>query len=81
MPVAIRQRLYFQHDRTLAHFGEDVQLIEFVLWGHLKEHVYTVLPRTVEGLLARLQAAMTMADAKILNSCLREFLALHCCLS
>jgi hypothetical protein len=33
------------------------------LWGHLKEQVDAVTPRTIEDLVARLQAAVTTVDA------------------
>jgi hypothetical protein len=39
----------------------------FFLWGHLKEQVYTVPPRTIEDLVARLQAAVTTVDANMLR--------------
>jgi hypothetical protein len=40
---------------------------EFFLWGHLKEQVYAVPLRTIEDLVARLQAAVTMVDANMLR--------------
>jgi hypothetical protein len=39
--------------------------MDFFLWGHLKECVYAVLPRTIEGLVARLQAAVTTLDGNM----------------
>jgi hypothetical protein len=39
----------------------------FFLWGHLKEQVYTVPPRTIKDLMARLQAAVIMVDANMLR--------------
>jgi hypothetical protein len=41
--------------------------MDFFLWGHLKEQVYTVPSRTIENLVARLQAAVTMVDANMLR--------------
>jgi hypothetical protein len=41
--------------------------MDLFLWGHPKEHVYAVFPRTVEDLVARCQTAVTTADAKILR--------------
>jgi hypothetical protein len=40
--------------------------MDFFLWGHLKEHVCAVLPRTIEGRMAKLQAAVTTVDANML---------------
>jgi hypothetical protein len=45
--------------------------MDFFLWGHLKEYVYAVPPRTVEDLTARLQAAVTTVEANMLR-CVRE---------
>jgi hypothetical protein len=39
--------------------------------GHLKEHVYSVPTRTVEDLVARLQAAVTRVNVNML-SCARQ---------
>jgi hypothetical protein len=39
----------------------------FFLWEHLKVQVYAVLPRAIKDLVARLQAAVTMADANMLR--------------
>jgi hypothetical protein len=36
-----------------------------LLWRHLKEHVYAVRPRTIEDLMARIQASVTMVDTKM----------------
>jgi hypothetical protein len=38
---------------------------DIFLWGHLKEQVYAVPPRTIEDLVARLQAAVTTVDANM----------------
>jgi hypothetical protein len=82
VPLAVRQRLWFQHDGVPAHYGEDVwqwlnmtypgrwighggliawpprspdlTLMDYFLWEHLKEQVYTVPPRTIEDHVARL---------------------------
>jgi hypothetical protein len=109
VPQAVGQRLWFQHDGTPAHYGEDAcqwlnimypgrwigweglivwpprspdqTPMDFFLWGHLKEHVYTVPSRTVEYLVARLQAVMTVVDANMV-ACVRESAVhvMHCCL-
>jgi tRNA threonylcarbamoyladenosine modification (KEOPS) complex Pcc1 subunit len=39
----------------------------FFLWVHVKEQVYTVPLRKVEGLLRRLQAAVTAVDGNMLR--------------
>jgi hypothetical protein len=49
----------------------DLTPMEVFLWGHLKEQVYAVPPRTIEDLVARLQAAVTTVDANILR-CVRQ---------
>jgi hypothetical protein len=95
VPLAVRQRLWFQHAGAPAHYGEDVRQwlnatnperyigcgrpitwpsrlpdltpMDIFLWGHLKELVYAVPPRTIEALMARLQAAVTMVDANMLR--------------
>jgi hypothetical protein len=36
----------------------------FLMWGHVKEHVYAVTPRTVDDLVARLPAADAAVNAK-----------------
>jgi hypothetical protein len=38
----------------------------FLLRVHLKEHIYALPPGNVEGLLARLQAVLTMGSARAL---------------
>jgi hypothetical protein len=45
----------------------DLTLKVFSLWGHLKEYVCVGLPRTTEDLVARIEAAMTAVDARILR--------------
>jgi hypothetical protein len=96
VPLAVRQRLWFQHDGAPACYGEDVRQwlnvtypgrwierrrsiawpprspdltpMDFFLWGHLKEQVYAVPPRTIEDLVVRLQAAVTtVVDANMLR--------------
>jgi hypothetical protein len=95
VPLAVRQRLWFQHDGAPAHYEEDVRQwlnatfpgrwirrggpiawpprsphltqMDFFLWGHLKEQVYAVSPRTIEDLVEGLQAAMTTVNAKMLR--------------
>jgi hypothetical protein len=42
-----------------------VTLVDIILWGHLKECVYSVLPRSMGDLVARLQPAVTMVDANM----------------
>jgi hypothetical protein len=41
--------------------------MDFFLWGHLKGQVYAVPPRTIDDLVARLQAAVTTVDANMLR--------------
>jgi hypothetical protein len=41
--------------------------MDFFLWGHLKEQVYAVPPRTIEDLVQRLQAGVTTVDAHMLR--------------
>jgi hypothetical protein len=41
----------------------DLTPMDFSLWGQLEEQVYAVPPRTIEDLVARLQAAVTTVDA------------------
>jgi hypothetical protein len=38
----------------------------FLMWGHVKEHVYAVTPETVDDLVARLPAADAAVNANIL---------------
>jgi hypothetical protein len=45
----------------------DLILMDFFLWGHLKEHVYGVPLRTIIDLMAKLQAAETTFDASMLR--------------
>lgn len=58
----------------------DVTPIDFLMWGHVKEHLYAVPPRTVDDLVARLPAADTAVDTNILRH-LEECHAAHCLLS
>jgi hypothetical protein len=95
VPLAVRQRLWFQHDGAPAHYGEDVRQwlnatypgrwigrggpiawplrspdltpMDFFLWGHLKEQVYAIPPRTIEDLVARFKAAVTTVDGSMLR--------------
>jgi hypothetical protein len=41
--------------------------MDVFLWGHLKDQVYAVLPRTIEDLMATLQAAVTTVDSNMLR--------------
>jgi hypothetical protein len=41
--------------------------MEFFLWGHLKQHIYAVPPRTSEDLAERLETALTVVDANMLR--------------
>ena len=45
----------------------DVTPTDFVMWEHVKEHIYAVPPRTVDDLVARLPVANTAVDASILG--------------
>jgi hypothetical protein len=42
--------------------------MDVFLWGHLKEHVYAVHPRTTEDLVGKFQVAVTMVNTNILRS-------------
>jgi hypothetical protein len=46
---------------------QDVTLKVYSPWGHLKECVCVGPPRTTEDFVARLEAAMTAVDARILR--------------
>jgi hypothetical protein len=41
--------------------------MDFFLWGQLKKKIYEVPPRTIEDLVAKLQAAVTTVDANMLR--------------
>jgi hypothetical protein len=41
--------------------------MELFQWEHLKEHVYAVLFRTIEILVARLQATVITVDGNMLR--------------
>jgi hypothetical protein len=41
--------------------------MDFILWVHLKKHVYAVPSRTIEDLVGRLQAAVTTVDTNLLR--------------
>jgi hypothetical protein len=51
----------------------------FLIWGHVREHVYADPPKTVDSLAARLPAADTAVDTSILRR-LEECHAAHCLL-
>jgi hypothetical protein len=51
----------------------DLTLMDFFLWGHLKEHIYAVPPSTIENLMARMQAVVTAVKV-----CSRECCVGHC---
>jgi hypothetical protein len=55
---------------SVAGFNSDGFIF---LWEHMKKHVYAVLPRTIEDLMARLQAAVTTIGANMFE-CSRECL-------
>jgi hypothetical protein len=40
---------------------------DIFLWGYLKEHVYSVSPRSIEDLMARLQATVATVDSNMLR--------------
>jgi len=40
---------------------------DIFLWGYLKEHVYAVSPRSIEDLMARLQAIVATVDSNMLR--------------
>ena len=58
----------------------DVTPTDFVMWEHVKEHIYAVPPTTVDDFVARLPAADTAVDTSILRY-LEECHAAHCLLS
>jgi hypothetical protein len=39
--------------------------MNFILWGHIEEHVYAAPARTIEDLVARLQAVVTTVVANM----------------
>jgi hypothetical protein len=39
--------------------------MDFFVWGYMKEHVYAVLHRSIEGLAARFEAAVTTVDVNM----------------
>jgi hypothetical protein len=41
--------------------------LDYFLWGHIKEYIYTFHPRTMEGVTARLQASVRTAGAIVLR--------------
>jgi hypothetical protein len=43
--------------------------MDFFQWGYLKECVHAVPPRTITGLVARLQAAVTTVDTNVYFIC------------
>jgi hypothetical protein len=45
----------------------DLTPIDFFLWGHLNEHIYTVPPSTIEDLMVRLQVAVKVVNANKLR--------------
>jgi len=45
----------------------DLNQLDYFLWEHLKEYMYTVHPRTIEGVAARLQVSVRTAGANILR--------------
>jgi hypothetical protein len=45
----------------------DLKPVDFFLWRHQEQQIYTFPPRTIEELMARLQAVVTTVDAKILR--------------
>jgi hypothetical protein len=49
----------------------NLTLMDFSLWGHLKECVYAVTPKTIKDLMARLQAAGTVVSDNMLR-CVQE---------
>jgi hypothetical protein len=80
VPLAVRQKLWFQHDGTPAHFGEDVrQWLNAtypgrwircggpIAWRPQSPDLTSMAPRAVEVLVARLQAAVTTVDANRLR--------------
>jgi hypothetical protein len=48
---------------SVAECNSDV----FFLWGHVKVHAYTVPPRNIEELVARLQVAVATVDVNMLR--------------
>lgn len=74
------ERLWFQHLRAPVHCGDCVMSTSWTDWlassvtgsnsdGFIsEEHVYEVIPRTVEDFLARLEAAVSKVNANMLRS-------------
>jgi hypothetical protein len=59
--------------------GCQMLLVEFFLWGHLKEqHICTIPPRTIEDLVPGLQSAVTNDRCKHVKTRLIECHAVHC---
>jgi hypothetical protein len=66
-------------DRTsradcMAPRSPDLTPMDFFPWGQLKDHVYAVVPSTIEYLVARLQTAVATADASALRRILENSL-------
>jgi hypothetical protein len=47
------------------HRLSDLTPVDFFMWGRPREHVYAVLVRSVEDLVARIQAAVITVDANM----------------
>jgi hypothetical protein len=45
----------------------DLNQLDYFLWEHLKEYIYTVHPRTTGGVAARLQVSVRTAGANVLR--------------
>jgi hypothetical protein len=41
--------------------------MDYFLWGHQKEHVYAVPPKTIEDLMTRIRAFMAAVDANMVR--------------
>jgi hypothetical protein len=52
----------------------------FFLWGNLKEHICGIHSRTIEDLVARLQAAVTVVSENMLSH-IQENVAIRCIVS
>jgi hypothetical protein len=73
LPLAVRQRVLFQHDGAPLYCWDGLD-VEAQLQGllshrmeHLKDHVYAVPPRIFEDLVARSQAAVATVDTNTLR--------------
>jgi hypothetical protein len=61
------RRTEYAGPTTWPPYSPDLTLLDFIVWGHMKKHIYALSPINTKDLIARFHAAVTTADDGIMR--------------